>query len=172
VQVSSAVRRHFTEVQEAGERFFAARAPELASACWGMARSFHRGGRLFVHGEAGAPFSDAQHNAVEFIHPVLVGKRALPAVALREAAWLPRMAQPDDVRMEIFPTSMVVDDQVFQVETADPLVAQEILETAYHELWELVMFASFMARHPLTPGPRRQVRTRVRRELERLRERR
>ena len=36
------------------------------------------------------------------------------------------------------------------------------------ELWELAMFAHFTARHPLTPGPRRQVRTRVRRELGRL----
>jgi cellulose synthase/poly-beta-1,6-N-acetylglucosamine synthase-like glycosyltransferase len=34
-----------------------------------------------------------------------------------------------------------------------------------HELWELAMYAAFVARHPLTPGPRRQVRTRVRREL-------
>jgi cellulose synthase/poly-beta-1,6-N-acetylglucosamine synthase-like glycosyltransferase len=40
----------------------------------------------------------------------------------------------------------------------------------HHELWILAMFAGFVARHPLTPGPRRQVRTRVRRELERLRE--
>jgi glycosyltransferase involved in cell wall biosynthesis len=40
-----------------------------------------------------------------------------------------------------------------------------------HELWELGMYASFVARHPLTPGPRRQVRLRVRRELDRLRER-
>jgi cellulose synthase/poly-beta-1,6-N-acetylglucosamine synthase-like glycosyltransferase len=38
------------------------------------------------------------------------------------------------------------------------------------ELWELAMYARFALRHPLTPGPRRQVRTRVRRELERLRE--
>jgi len=38
-----------------------------------------------------------------------------------------------------------------------------------HELWELAMYARFVARHPLTPGPRRQVRTRVRRELDRLR---
>jgi cellulose synthase/poly-beta-1,6-N-acetylglucosamine synthase-like glycosyltransferase len=36
-----------------------------------------------------------------------------------------------------------------------------------HELWQLAMYASFMARHPLTPGPRRQVRTRARRELSR-----
>ena len=36
------------------------------------------------------------------------------------------------------------------------------------ELWELVMYVRFVLRHPLTPGPRRQVRTRVRREVERL----
>ena len=36
-----------------------------------------------------------------------------------------------------------------------------------HELWELAMYAAFVARHPLTPGPRRQVRTRARRELAR-----
>ena len=40
-----------------------------------------------------------------------------------------------------------------------------------HEVWELAMYARFVLRHPLTPGPRRQVRTRVRRELGRLRER-
>jgi hypothetical protein len=34
-----------------------------------------------------------------------------------------------------------------------------------HELWEHAMYASFAARHPLTPGPRRQVRARARREL-------
>jgi cellulose synthase/poly-beta-1,6-N-acetylglucosamine synthase-like glycosyltransferase len=37
-----------------------------------------------------------------------------------------------------------------------------------HELWELACFASFVLRHPLTPGPRRQVRTRLMRELRRL----
>jgi cellulose synthase/poly-beta-1,6-N-acetylglucosamine synthase-like glycosyltransferase len=35
----------------------------------------------------------------------------------------------------------------------------------------LKMYAGFALRHPLTPGPRRQVRTRVKRELRRLRER-
>jgi glycosyltransferase involved in cell wall biosynthesis len=37
-----------------------------------------------------------------------------------------------------------------------------------HELWELAMFSHFALTHPLTPGPRRQVRERVRRELGRL----
>ena len=34
-----------------------------------------------------------------------------------------------------------------------------------HELWKLAVYAHFAVRHPLTPGPRRQVRTRLRREL-------
>jgi hypothetical protein len=37
-----------------------------------------------------------------------------------------------------------------------------------HELYELAMYLGFVARHPLTPGPRRQVRMRVRRELDRV----
>ncbi|GAA4209822.1 hypothetical protein GCM10022252_76810 [Streptosporangium oxazolinicum] len=44
-----------------------------------MAARFHLGGKLIVFGDAGA---DAAHVAVEFMHPVIVGKRALPAVAL------------------------------------------------------------------------------------------
>lgn len=36
------------------------------------------------------------------------------------------------------------------------------------QLNELAMWTAFMARHPLTPGPRRQVRSRTRRELQRL----
>ncbi len=46
-----------------------------------MARRFHRGGRLLAFGN-GAWSTDAQHVAVEFVHPVIVGKRALPALAL------------------------------------------------------------------------------------------
>jgi colanic acid/amylovoran biosynthesis protein len=38
-----------------------------------------------------------------------------------------------------------------------------------HELWEHAMFGSFVARHPRTPGPRRQVRVRARREAQNLR---
>ena len=42
-------------------------------------------------------------------------------------------------------------------------------DTRKHELWELVAFGAIVARHPLTPGPRRQVRLRARREAERVR---
>jgi len=46
-----------------------------------MAVRFHRGGKLVVFGNGG-PSTDAQHVAVEFVHPVIVGKRALPAISL------------------------------------------------------------------------------------------
>jgi D-sedoheptulose 7-phosphate isomerase len=46
-----------------------------------MAVRFHRGGKLVVFG-SGWPATDAQHVAVEFVHPVIVGKRALPAISL------------------------------------------------------------------------------------------
>ena len=46
-----------------------------------MARRFHQGGRLLAFGN-GAWATDAQHVSVEFVHPVIVGKRALPALAL------------------------------------------------------------------------------------------
>ena len=53
----------------------------LALACRAMAERFTRGGRLLVFGN-GAGATDAQHVAVEFVHPVIVGKRALPALSL------------------------------------------------------------------------------------------
>src|SRR6201992_1758921 len=62
-------------------REFAAQAPAVAAACHQMAVRFHQGGTLIVFG-AGGPSTDAQHVAVEFVHPVIVGKRALPAISL------------------------------------------------------------------------------------------
>ncbi|QYN24496.1 SIS domain-containing protein [Amycolatopsis sp. DSM 110486] len=56
-------------------------AEAVAKACHGMAQRFHRGGKLVVFGNGGAG-TDAQHVAVEFVHPVIVGKRALPAISL------------------------------------------------------------------------------------------
>jgi D-sedoheptulose 7-phosphate isomerase len=62
-------------------RDLAAQASAVAEACHAMAVRFHRGGRLIVFG-TGGPSADAQHVAVEFVHPVIVGKRALPAISL------------------------------------------------------------------------------------------
>lgn len=56
-------------------------AEQVARACHDMARRFHRGGKLVVFGNGGAS-TDAQHVSVEFVHPVIVGKRALPAISL------------------------------------------------------------------------------------------
>src|SRR5437868_11291938 len=63
------------------EVFFASEAGRIAEVCWAMARRFHQGGRLLAFGN-GAWATDAQHVSVEFVHPVIVGKRALPALAL------------------------------------------------------------------------------------------
>jgi D-sedoheptulose 7-phosphate isomerase len=62
-------------------RDLARQAGAVADACHAMAVRFHRGGKLIVFG-AGGPSADAQHVAVEFVHPVIVGKRALPAISL------------------------------------------------------------------------------------------
>ena len=62
-------------------RDLAAHADDVATACHAMAMRFHRGGKLVVFG-IGPASTDAQHVAVEFVHPVIVGKRALPAISL------------------------------------------------------------------------------------------
>lgn len=63
----------------------AAQAPAIAEACHQMARRFSAGGTILAFGNGG-PTTDAQHVAVEFVHPVIVGKRALPALSLNADA--------------------------------------------------------------------------------------
>lgn len=75
------VEARFKESMTVPEIFFAAETERIAQACWAMARRFHAGGRLLAFGN-GAWATDAQHVSVEFVHPVIVGKRALPALAL------------------------------------------------------------------------------------------
>jgi D-sedoheptulose 7-phosphate isomerase len=53
-------------------------AEALTRACHAMADRFERAGRLFVWG-TGLSQADARHVAVEFVHPVIVGKRAVLA---------------------------------------------------------------------------------------------
>ncbi|MGH3377393.1 MAG: D-sedoheptulose-7-phosphate isomerase [Actinoallomurus sp.] len=67
--------------RDAPGRGLADSADAIARACHAMSERFHRGGRLFTFGNGGAA-TDAQHIAVEFVHPVIVGKRALPALSL------------------------------------------------------------------------------------------
>jgi D-sedoheptulose 7-phosphate isomerase len=75
------VTARFEQSMAIPETFFASEARRIAEACWAMARRFHQGGRLLAFGN-GAWATDAQHVSVEFVHPVIVGKRALPALAL------------------------------------------------------------------------------------------
>jgi len=67
--------------REAPVLALAEQATALSLACRDMAGRFTGGGRLLVFGN-GAGATDAQHVAVEFVHPVIVGKRALPALSL------------------------------------------------------------------------------------------
>jgi D-sedoheptulose 7-phosphate isomerase len=60
---------------------FLDQAGTIADTCRELAARFAAGGTLYVFGNGG-PSTDAQHVAVEFVHPVIVGKRALPAVSL------------------------------------------------------------------------------------------
>ncbi len=75
----------------------AGQADAVAAACHAMAVRFHRGGKLVVFGTGGAS-TDAQHVAVEFVHPVIVGKRALPAISLTtDVATVTGIAERDGV---------------------------------------------------------------------------
>jgi D-sedoheptulose 7-phosphate isomerase len=149
--------------EEALTSFLAAHAERIALACLDLARALSRGGTLLAHGH-GAAATDAAHVAVEFMHPVIVGKRALPALALRDLRALTTLAGADDVLLSLAhrrgderAAAMLAEarrrglltialtagdgaeaDHVLAVDCDDPLVVQEVQETTYHVLWELV----------------------------------
>lgn len=85
-------------------RFFAGEARRLALASREMSERFLRGGRLLAFGR-GPYATDAQHVSVEFVHPVIVGKRALPALDLSLAfrPWLEAIMFPEDIVMGFGP---------------------------------------------------------------------
>ncbi|HET8953568.1 MAG TPA: HypC/HybG/HupF family hydrogenase formation chaperone, partial [Solirubrobacteraceae bacterium] len=135
--------------------FLDAERHRLARACHVMARAFHAGGTLVPFGTAGAA-TDAAHVAVEFMHPVIVGKRALPALAgatprdgdialalshdaddAAARAFLADAAAQGALCIAIGPRALDAD-HAFVVPSEDPAIVQEVQETAYHVLWELV----------------------------------
>lgn len=69
------------ESVEVKSRFFEENKDVILQASLAMAKVFHRGGKLLVCGNGGSS-TDAQHIAVEFMHPVVVGRKALPAICL------------------------------------------------------------------------------------------
>lgn len=94
------LRAAFTRRIQPGEAL-AADAEAVARACSEMARRFAAGGKLIVFG-SGSAATDAQHVAVEFVHPVIVGKRAFPAISLTgDVATLTGVASREGVQ-EVF----------------------------------------------------------------------
>jgi D-sedoheptulose 7-phosphate isomerase len=79
--LSAAVVRKSRESATTAEAFFAAEAERIVACCRAMAAAFDGGGRLFVMGNGGSA-CDAQHAVVEFVHPIIEKRPALPALAL------------------------------------------------------------------------------------------
>lgn len=83
----------------------AADAEALALACRAMAGRFRAGGRLLAAGR-GPAAADAAHVVVEFVHPVIVGTRALPALALPDGGSAESVALfggPGDILLALSP---------------------------------------------------------------------
>jgi D-sedoheptulose 7-phosphate isomerase len=160
---SDALTAGLAERTRANAEFFEVEAERLARLCHRMAERFARGGRLIAFGATPAARSDARHVAVEFVHPVIVGKRALPAIGLAgEGGPLERqvvlLAEPEDIAIGFgadgqtaaamalarergcltLAFAPVGAEWEFEPPTADPSVRQELVETLYHVLWELV----------------------------------
>jgi D-sedoheptulose 7-phosphate isomerase len=70
--------RESTEVKA---RFFEENKDTILAASLEMAKAFHRGRKMLVCGNGGSA-TDAQHVAVEYMHPIIVGRKALPAICL------------------------------------------------------------------------------------------
>jgi len=147
---------------EVSEAFFVREAPRLATLSQEMAERFLRGGRLLAFGR-GASATDAQHVSVEFVHPVIVGKRALPALDLSMSfqQWAPAICRPDDIVFGFAPPSgdgeisaviaqlrrtgaltvaLSGSDADYSLDSPSPdgFIHQEIIEILYHTLWETV----------------------------------
>ena len=98
-QIQQLITTRFEQSTTIPAAFFATESASIAEACWAMARRFHQGGRLLAFGN-GTFATDAQHVSVEFVHPVIVGKRALPALALtNDSATLTGLMHGGDVTM-------------------------------------------------------------------------
>ncbi len=155
-------REELLRRNEIFETFFKAEAPRLAEACHEMSRRFLAGGRLLAFGN-GAAATDAQHVSVEFVHPVIVGKRALPALDVGPdfETRLPIILRPEDMVMGFsfpaedaaveralrvaqergaltFALAGKVGSHPFDLPDENLFVSQEIFEVLYHMLWETV----------------------------------
>jgi D-sedoheptulose 7-phosphate isomerase len=154
----------------AGGTFFEQEAERIARLCHRMAERFARGGRLLALGADPAARSDARHVAVEFVHPVIVGKRALPALAftaeggpvdlqlepvvdaqdmviafgadghasMKRALRLAREREALTISCGGNGNGHAAAEWSFGAPSKDASIDQELVETLYHVLWELV----------------------------------
>jgi D-sedoheptulose 7-phosphate isomerase len=76
-----AILRKARESAEVKLRFFDENAARLEACVLELAGRFRDGGKLLVMGNGGSA-CDAAHVAVEFVHPIVEKRRALPALAL------------------------------------------------------------------------------------------
>ena len=149
--LDTALDRVIASRSQAGEQFFSAEADHIARLCHAMAKRFAHGGRLLAVGSSPQAWSDASHVAVEFVHPVIVGKRALPALAVASPDF-DLIAREGDMVMNFDDLPVTGSNKglltisfhatgaewVFAPPSSDPFVRQELVETTYHMLWELV----------------------------------
>src|SRR6201997_3503757 len=161
-QLATQIEQRLLERNLVFEEFFQREAVRLAEACREMSERFLRGGRLLAFGR-GPYATDAQHVSVEFVHPVIVGKRPLPALDLSILfkPWLEAIVRPDDIVMgfgppEGDPSVWVALDAAdsrgamtfalpglegsYTIPPAngDAFIQQELVEVLYHTLWETV----------------------------------
>jgi D-sedoheptulose 7-phosphate isomerase len=161
-QLAAQIEQRLLARNQILESFFAREAHRLAEACREMSDRFLRGGRLLAFGQ-GPYATDAQHVSVEFVHPVIVGKRALPALDLSILfrPWLEAIVRPEDILMGFGPPEG--DPEVWAAldvarareamtfafpglegsytippTNADTFIQQELIEVLYHTLWETV----------------------------------
>lgn len=156
------VKQGFAERNEVFEEFFARESKVLARVCRTMSERFLKGGRLLAMGK-GSYATDAQHVSVEFVHPIIVGKRALPAidVSLLFKPWLNTTVVAEDIVMGFGPPEGDADieealdaciakgamtfglpgergDYALHSPTQNAFLHQELMEILYHTLWETV----------------------------------
>lgn len=157
-RIAAAMRNRGPLVRE----FFAAAAGAIAQAACEVAERLDAGGRIYAFG-LGPYATDAQHVAVEFVHPVLVGKPALPAsdVSTSFEASLPALVAAGDVvigfaqpggepvidralelaqRRRAYTIGLPASGATFSIPytSDDEHVHQEIVEIVCHVLYESV----------------------------------
>jgi D-sedoheptulose 7-phosphate isomerase len=94
--MKEAIFRKARESADVKLRFIEENADRIEACVGALAHRFRSGGRLFVMGNGGSA-CDAAHVAVEFVHPIVERRRALPALALSaDAATLTAIGNDGD----------------------------------------------------------------------------